>query len=173
MDDGLENNPHVPRKALAAHHAAAYAWALSLTGYDAAEAADVLQQSYLVIVEGRARYAQRSSLKTWLFGVVRNTALRLHRRNRQHVVLVSRFSADQAQGTAQNGESFAEGGDQAVVAALRSLPRRQRDVLELVVYSEFTLEECAQVLGISLGSARTHYHRAKASIRAKLEQDDA
>lgn len=173
MDDGLENNPYVSRKALAAQHAAAYAWALSLTGYDAAEAADVMQQSYLVIVEGRARYARRSSLKTWLFGVVRNTALRLHRRNRQRLALVSRFSAQPPPGSAHNGESFADGEDHAAVAALAGLPRRQRDVLELVIYSEFTLEECAQVLGISLGSARTHYHRAKAAIRAKLEQDDA
>jgi RNA polymerase sigma factor (sigma-70 family) len=172
MDDGLKNNPYVSRKALAAQHAAAYAWALSLTGYDAAEAADVMQQSYLVIVEGRARFAQRSSLKTWLFGVVRNTALRLHRRHRQHLALVSRFSAEPPPTSAHNGEPFANGED-AAVAALASLPRRQRDVLELVIYSEFTLEECAQVLGISLGSARTHYHRAKAAIRTKLEQDDA
>jgi RNA polymerase sigma factor (sigma-70 family) len=172
MDDGLANNPHISRNALAAQHAAAYAWALSLTGYDAAEAADVMQQSYLVIVEGRARYERRSSLRTWLFGVVRNTALRQHRRNRQHVALVSRFAAEPAQSPAQNGEASVDGGDRALAAALTSLPRRQRDVLELVVYSEFTLEECAQVLGISLGSARTHYHRAKAAIRAKLEQDD-
>ena len=168
MDDGLEHNPNISRRALAAQHGAAYAWALSLTGYDAAAAADVMQQSYLIIVEGRARFEQRSSLKTWLFGVVRNTARRARRHDRRELALLSRFGAEPVE------ESTAKGyeSDTGVGAALTSLPRRQRDVLELVIYSEFTLEECADVLGISLGSVRTHYHRAKAAVRRRLEIRD-
>ena len=62
--------------------------------------------------------------------------------------------------------------DTALTDALTALPRRQREVLELVVYSEFTLEQSAEVLGISLGSVRTHYHRAKETLRARLESHD-
>ncbi len=164
MDDGLEHNPLVSRAALAALHRAAYAWALSLTGYDPAAAADVMQQSYLVIVEGRARFAARSSLKTWLFGVVHNTARRMHRSNRRELALVARFAAEPSE-TEANGVH----GDASLSAALATLPRRQRDVLELVAYAEFTLEEVAEVLGISLGSTRTHYHRAKLALRERLE----
>jgi RNA polymerase sigma-70 factor (ECF subfamily) len=168
MDDGLEHNPNISRRALAAQHGAAYAWALSLTGYDAAAAADVMQQSYLVIVEGRARFEERSSLKTWLFGVVRNTARGLRRRDRRELALMSRFAAEPVDESTANGDD----SDPAVDAALMGLPRRQRDVMELVIYSEFTLEECAEVLGISLGSARTHFHRAKAAVRRRLEMRD-
>ena len=168
MDDGLPHNPHISRQALAAQHDAAYAWALSLTGYDAAAAADVMQQSYLVIVEGRARFDARASLKTWLFGVVRNVARRSRRFERRQLALISRFAAEPLDAATGNGGEM----HGAVHAALTGLPRRQRDVLELVIYSEFTLEECAEVLGISLGSARTHYHRAKSAVRARLDAAD-
>ena len=167
MDDGLERNPLVSRRALAAHHADAFAWALSLTRYDAAAAADVMQQSYLVIVDGSARFDARSSLKTWLFGVVRRCAHRLHRDLRRDLALVERF-ATEPRNEGANGED-PRGAD--IGAALATLSRRQRDVIELVVFSEFTVEEAAAVIDISVGSARTHYHRAKAALRERLGDD--
>ncbi len=171
MDDGLEHNPLVSRSALAAQHRAAYAWALSLTGYDDAAAADVMQQSYLAIVEGRARFAKRSTLKTWLFGVVHNSARRLHRHNRREFAMVARFAAEPRDTCVSPASVEMAGADPDIplTVALATLPRRQRDVLELVAYSDFTLEEVADVLGISLGSTRTHYHRAKLALRARLE----
>ena len=165
MDDGLEHNPLVSRRALAQQHEAAFGWALSLTGYNAATAADVMQQSYLAIVEGSARFDARSSLKTWLFGVVRNCARRGQRRDRTELKWISRFAAEPRDDSTSNGGA----SDTQLANVLTTLPRRQRDVLELVVYSEFTLEETAAVLGISLGSVRTHYHRAKQALRARLE----
>ncbi len=169
MDDGLEHNPLVSRSALAAQHRAAYAWALSLTGYDDAAAADVMQQSYLAIVEGRARFANRSTLKTWLFGVVHNSARRLHRHNRRELAMVARFAAEPRAAETNRSETNGADRDTSLTAALATLPRRQRDVLELVAYADFTLDEVAVVLGISLGSTRTHYHRAKVALRAHLE----
>ena len=49
------------------------------------------------------------------------------------------------------------------------LPARQRDVLELIVYREFSLSECASILGMRVGSVRTHYQRAKVNLRKHLK----
>src|SRR5258708_9778583 len=55
-------------------HPASAGWALSCCRWDSEEAEEVLQMTYLKILDGRARFDERSSFKTWLFGVIRRTA---------------------------------------------------------------------------------------------------
>jgi RNA polymerase sigma-70 factor (ECF subfamily) len=58
-------------KALESLHPQSFAWALRCCQGDREIAADVLQNTYLKVLESKARYAERSGLKTWLFSVIR------------------------------------------------------------------------------------------------------
>ena len=73
-DDALQNNPQVSRPALQELHTALYGWALSRCDYDHAMAEDLMQQAYVEVLSGRARFDNKSSLKTFIFGVVQNLA---------------------------------------------------------------------------------------------------
>jgi RNA polymerase sigma factor (sigma-70 family) len=161
------------QRSLAELHPAGAGWALSCCRWDREEAEEVLQVAYLKILDGRARFGGRSSFRTWLFGVIRRTAAE-HRRGRWLRAAVGlrwrdvRPSAPPPSPETRLGE--AESGH-ALRMALRGLPARQREVLHLVFYQEMTLDEAARVLGISLGSTRTHYHRGKIALQQRLGRE--
>ena len=148
------------------HHPASYGWARSCCIRNPADAEDVLQIVYLKILEGKAHFRGESSFKTWLFAVIRNTALTERRRQ----LLRLRFSEVAPPSFRPGPELALETSERQArfQAALRQLPRRQREVLHLVFYEDFSLQEASAVMGISLGSARTHYERGKKRLRALL-----
>lgn len=157
---------------LGEHHADAYGWALSCCHGDEQEAGDVLQSTYVKVLSGRAAFEGRSAFRTWLFGVIRLTALEAHRRRRTREERIRRVAVDAPP------EAHAEAPDAALVrrqeaarirALLGRLPDRQRQVLHLAFYQGLTLAEAAEVLDISLGSVRTHYHRGKERMRRLLD----
>jgi RNA polymerase sigma factor (sigma-70 family) len=143
-------------------HAASFGWALGCCGRNHDEAQEVLQTVYVKVLDGKARFGGRSSLKTWLFAVIRHTAL-AHRRTRwiRSLALLRMPPPDPV--VQQHSDDT-----KRLVAALRRLARRQREVLELVFYHDMTIEEAGQALQISVGSARVHYTRGKKRLEALL-----
>ena len=156
---------------IAALHEESFGWALACAGRDRQGAEDVLQVVYLKVLDGRARFAGRSSLKTWLFGVIRRTASEQRRRallGRLTLVPLDHGAEVPSGAPAPDESADAAERRDRLVHALGRLPTRQREVLVLVFYHEHSVEEAAVVLGIGIGSARTHYARGKARLRERL-----
>jgi RNA polymerase sigma-70 factor, ECF subfamily len=152
-------------------HAESFAWALGCCSRDRAEAEDVLQEAYLKILEGRARFLGRSSLKTFFFSVIRRTASEHRRRAlwRRFLPLGGETDRPLRQPLPAEPPAAAAAERRIFVGrALRALARRQREVLTLVFAHGLTVEESAAALGISVGSARVHYQRGKARMATLL-----
>jgi RNA polymerase sigma-70 factor, ECF subfamily len=162
----LRHNPLIDPRELEQLHGQCFSWALTCTRGARNEAEDVLQMTYLAIIEGRARFEGGSSLKTWMFAVIRNQARSRSRQVRyvlQSLSRIAAFAADDQSSTDPDAET------QRLVAALHALPNRQREVLDLVFYRGLAIAEAATVLGIGLGTARIHYERGKAALRRQLD----
>lgn len=159
------------RRDLAARHADAYAWALSCCRQHRNDAEDVLHTAYLKVLDGKARFDGGSSFTTFLFGVIRLTAVDHRRRHVLRNLLAGRGGiAKPEPDPAPGADSDIENDQQRrqLTQALATLPERQRQILLLVFYHELTVEEAAQVMAIGVGSARQHYARGKARLRALL-----
>ncbi len=157
-------------------HTQSFGWAMSCCGWRRAEAEEVLQTAYLRVLDGHARFGGRSSLKTWFFGVVRRVAGERRRSFAIRNAALLRFRAREPEpdptpdpeGLSERARAHAR-----LCACLRKLSRRQRDVLHLVFYQEMTVEDAAAVMGIPVGTARTHYGRGKAQLRKLLDASPA
>lgn len=168
-DDGT--NRVETEQALADLHPSSFGWAMSCCRFDREEASDVLQASYLKILEGRARFNGHSSVRTWVFGVVRTTAIERRRKRFLRDVALARWAlwrvAPDPTATPESA-SAEERMERRLRAMLRLLSGRQREMLHLVFYEEATIEEAARILGISIGTARIHYERGKNALRKML-----
>ena len=158
------------RRQLERVHAECYGWAMACCDRDSDDAEEVLQTVYLKVLDGRARFDGQSSFRTWVFGVIRHTAASERRKAWLRRLLLER-KADRLrpEGTASSdNELDHDSRRDGLHRALADLATRQREVLQLVFYHELTIEEAARVMGISTGSARTHYARGKSRLAALL-----
>jgi RNA polymerase sigma factor (sigma-70 family) len=154
------------------HHAALFRWARALAFGDEEEAMEIVQQTYLQVMEGRADLVGADDPVAFLFGVARRVAA--SRRRRRSVwgrILRLEPGRASARGATADPESEASYQEQAgrVRQAVRGLQGRQREIVELVFVHDLTVEQAARVLGLSVGSARTYYHRAKQKLARLLE----
>ncbi len=156
-------------------HSENWGWALACCGRDRELAEEVLQNSYLRIISGRARFNGDSSLKTWVFGVIRMTA----RGEIRQRWFWNRRRADSATvidfpDPTRSADVVVDESDQRarLIRALNGLSRRQREVIQLVFYHETTIEEAAEIMKVSIGSARTHYERGKKALARSLGNID-
>jgi RNA polymerase sigma-70 factor (sigma-E family) len=75
-------------------------------------------------------------------------------------------------GLAESAEASALLGEEQrlVAAALRKLPRRQREAVVLRYYLDLSVEEAAQVMGISPGTVKSATHRGLAAVARTLKE---
>ena len=158
---------------LEALHRDAFGWAVSCCAGDWHRGEDVLQAAYTKAWQGAATFHGRSALKTWWFGVIRFTALEEARRARRWLDFLDRWRAEpEVEETAPPAaEDDAELA--ALATALRALSSRQREVLHLTFYQRLSVTEAAEVMQITVGSARQHYERGKRRLREILQTQRA
>ncbi|WP_241345789.1 RNA polymerase sigma factor [Belliella filtrata] len=143
-----------------AHHREAFLWSRQCCGFDTSLAEDILQHAYLKVLEGKAKFGHQSSPKTWLFAIVRYTAMEWLRNEKPtHSLEGVEIEDIEPDRPVESQEDM-----------LNLLPSRQKEVLLLVFYHQMTIEKAAEIMEVSLGTARTHYERAKKSLKMLIEK---
>ncbi|MBL9006121.1 MAG: sigma-70 family RNA polymerase sigma factor [Myxococcales bacterium] len=145
-----------------------------------ADAADVVQESFVAVFEGIDRFAGQAQLRTWMHRIVVNKALMRLRSQRRHGEvaigdLLPRFLPDGHQEI--ETQPWRAGADVELLArhtqvqvrqAIDTLPEAYRTVLMLRDIEEIDSSEAALLLGISEGALRVRLHRARQALRGLL-----
>lgn len=153
-------------------HKDSWGWALCCSDgqFDLAE--DALQIAYSKALTKAQSFRGESSFRSWLFGIIRFTVKEqqrdLKRWNKHHrsLPLTDPTTHPSASSSLETQELR-----ERLQSHLRTLSPRQQEILHLVFYQDLTLEEAAAIMDLSIGSARTHYHRGKDALKRKLQSE--
>jgi RNA polymerase sigma-70 factor (ECF subfamily) len=159
-----------------------------------AAADEVVQETWLAVIRGLAKFERRSSLKTWIFRILVNRAQTRGARERRLVPFSALVASDHE--PAVDPERFLPPGhpvagywttipnrffelpeDRLLAAeataliadAIAGLPDRQRRVIELRDVEGWESEEVCDSLGLTAENQRVLLHRARSRVRAILE----
>jgi len=131
---------------------------------------DLVQDILLSLHAVRATYDPRRPFMPWLMAITRHRladAARRYSRRVAHEVQVENmpvtFSDD---GTNIDNDRYRD--PEALRHAIRDLPARQRDAIELLKLREMSLKEAAAASGTSIGALKVSVHRAIATLRKAL-----
>jgi RNA polymerase sigma-70 factor (ECF subfamily) len=143
------------------HHREAYLWARQCCGFDEELAKDVVQVVFLKILEGKAKLREDRNPKTWLFSIIRFTALdELRKAGKwESLEIETEVACEEDESDEVNYE-----------ALVRRLPKMQQEVLLMIFYHGMTLEQSAEVLQLHIGTVRTHYDRGKKRLKELIEK---
>jgi len=164
-----------------------------------AVAEEVVQETWLGVLQGLARFEGRSSLKTWIFRILTNRAKTRGEREGRSIPFSAREALDAEPGepavdparflppdharSAGHWVSFPKSWDDVpesrllshetraqIAMAIEALPSHQRTVISLRDVEGWTADEVCHVLGISETNQRVLLHRARSKVRRVLEQ---
>jgi RNA polymerase sigma-70 factor (ECF subfamily) len=135
-----------------------------------AVAEEVVQETWIVVLTRLAGFEGRSSLRTWVFGILLNIARTQGTRERRFLPVDPSGPVDGGPGaTAPQDVLMAREMLRRLRAALADLPPRQREVVELHDVMDLSAADVCAVLGLSPGNLRVLLHRGRAKVRLALD----
>lgn len=147
---------------------------------------DAVQDGLLQAFSRRHQFRGQSRVSTWLYSIVRNSAL-MHLRRRDHFQWIPIGVDDTEEGRPRLDDTLVDARPnpeeqcadsehrRIVDLALSRLPRNYRGVVRLCVVDGFSQKEAAKKLGVSVNAIKTRLFRARPQfikgLRAGIDRD--
>ena len=147
-----------------------YNVALRITN-DPDAANDCAQEAFVRAYRALHRYDPAYPFGPWILKIATNASLSHLQRWHAHEIVMDELP-ERAEPEEQGPELSALRREEMseVMAALGELPPAYRAALTLRHMQQLSYQECADALGLPLGTLKTHLHRARAALKSRLAQ---
>ncbi|WP_343223746.1 RNA polymerase sigma factor [Paenibacillus oenotherae] len=169
MTDGLDRNT-VLNELMGTYGKDVWNFAYFLT-HRRELADDIAQEVFIKVYEHLYNFRGQSSVKTWLLAITRNTARDVLRSAWIRRVTLMPFHKETAANPSAEQETIDKLMTQQVWAVVFGLPRKLREALLLSSHYGLSMNEMAETLQVSVGTAKSRLHRARAAVSRKLSED--
>src|SRR5688572_12002692 len=129
-----------------------------------AEAEDILQEAFVKVFQGIKDFRQESKLETWITRIMVNTALNAQRKK------LYLFPMVDVEETNLTEEEVSISGMQVkdLLEMIQALPQGCQVVFNMFAIEGYSHKEIAEQLGISEGTSKSQYARARSLMQTKL-----
>ena len=136
---------------------------------------DIAQQVFIRVWKSASRYVPRAKFTTWLLKITRNLVFNELRRakRRAHAPLQPEANVEEMQLKDESNPSpdaslLELELQEAIEKAIGELPETQRMALVLRRYEEFSYEQIADILNLSVPAVKSVLFRARTELRVRL-----
>lgn len=140
-------------------------WARHLTR-DPDLADDMVQECLLRAVSHASQWSPGSSVRAWLFAILKNTFISNRRQARRRSIVVS---LDNYREPSVNGGQESHMALVEVQSAFKRLSEEHREVLFMVAMEGMPYEDAATALGVPIGTIRSRLSRARLALKREIE----
>ena len=136
-------------------------------------AQDLLQECFLRVIEARGRYQPKpkKAFSNWIFTIAMNLIRDKYReQTRRKMESISESLEPEINFHDESIHKDLEKiqTEEAVVTAMNTLPKEQREIIILSKYQDFSFSEIAEILNISPAAAKQKAYRGMQNLRKKL-----
>lgn len=151
------------------HFEAVYGFFCNKLGGHAVD--DLVQQTFLGCLEGRDRFREESSFRTYLFAIAHRQLMKYRERWGKARERGADFDVDRVEGLENSpSQLIVDHAEQALlVRALRRIPLDLQVVLELFYWENMRSHEIASIIDVPHGTARSRLRRARDKLAETLE----
>ncbi len=148
-----------------------------LSDWNEALADDLVQEAFIQAFKQLHRFRKQAKFSSWLYRIAYNTFLQ-HVRKKQLVTepiedqpLASNESLGRSLGRAKGGEAEENQSalHQKVARLLATFDPERRSVLHLFLHRQHTQQEISDIMGVPLGTVKTHINRGRQSLQQGLK----
>lgn len=137
-----------------------------------AEAADAAQEVFVKVYRSLAGFREKSKFSTWIYRVTYNHCISVIRKKVKVIDLVSEMSDRDADDGDVSGLDLLSGEERRhyLQMAIEALPETDAVVVTLFYYDELSLEEIAEVTGLTSANIRIKLHRSRKKMYQVLSE---
>lgn len=163
--EGCARNDRVFQKALYAQYCRKMLMVCQRYARTTEDAEDILQEGFLKVFTHIKTFKGESKLETWMTRIFINASLN-HQRQKLYLFPM----VDVTETTLPEGEEVSLAGFRVdeLLSVVRSLPDGCRVVFNLFAIEGYPHKEIAEMLGISEGTSKSQFNRAKNLLRSRL-----
>ena len=127
---------------------------------------DVLQNTFIKVWKGLAKFRQDANLYTWMYRIATNEALNFIKKEKKQVQVDESALTNSLK---QDPYFNADEAYEKFLLAIRKLPEKQQLVFNLKYFDELKYKEIAELIGGTEGSLKASYFHAVKKIEKELD----